>query len=163
KSAIQQGVIGQSDLHAEWRGYSGDPIVELLLRVHWHASHRVFKLTLPLDSWLEGHSDGIPRGGLHPRPHGREYPIPDFTLLHFKERRAAAIICPDVFALDALGSRLRLTLLRSPLMAHHTAPIEDFPRAMYADQGVHEFRFQFAAGAEITRPWLERRAAMLHL
>jgi alpha-mannosidase len=163
KSAVQRGLIGQSDVQAEWRVYADDPVVELLLRVHWHASHRILKLTLPLDSWLEGHSDGIPGGVLHRQSDGRESPIRGYTLLHFKERRAAAIICPDVFALDALGSRLRLTLLRSPLMAHHTAPVEGFPRAMYADQGIHEFRFQFAAGAEITLPWLERRAAMLQL
>ncbi len=162
KSAVQRVLIGQSDLQAEWRVYADDPVVELLLRVHWHASHRILKLTLPLDR-LEGHSDGIPGGILHRQPDGRESPIRDYTLLHFKDRRAAAIICPDVFALDALGSRLRLTLLRSPLMAHHTAPVEGFPRAMYADQGIHEFRFQFAAGAEITLPWLERRAAMLQL
>jgi alpha-mannosidase len=163
KSAVQRGAIGQSDLQAEWRVYADDAVVELLLRVHWHASHRVLKLTLPLDGWLEGHSDGIPGGVLHRQPDGREYPIRDYTWLHFKERRAATIICPDVFALDALRTRLRLTLLRSPLMAHHTAPVEGFPRAMYADQGIHEFRFQFAAGAEITLPWLERRAAMLQL
>jgi len=163
KSAVQQGVIGQSSLVADWRVYADDPVVELILRVNWHASHQVLKLSFPLKTSLEGHSDGIPGGVLRRRPDGREYPIRDYTWLHFAKRTAIAIICPDVFALDASRKRLRLTLLRSPLMAHHTAPVEAFPRANYADQGVHEFRFQFVAGSTISLPWLERRAAMLQL
>jgi alpha-mannosidase len=174
KSATQRGLIGRCDLLAEWRVFCDDPMVELLLRIHWHAEHSILKLTIPLDAF-ESHSDGVLGGVLRRPSDGKEYPIRDYTLLHFKDERELAIICPDVFALDASSDRLRLTLLRSPLMAHHVvfAPstpfktqdamaVEPFPRAVHTDQGLHEFRFQFVGGTRIDVPSLEQRAAMIN-
>ena len=64
------------------------------------------------------------------------------------ERDAVAVpgwgvVCPDVFACDATPERLRLTLLRSPLMAHHDPSPPSFARPVVADQGEHLFRFRF--------------------
>jgi hypothetical protein len=48
-------------------------------------------------------------------------------------------------------------------MAHHDpSPAGDFPRALAADQGSHEFRFQFAAFEGLSPDWLRARAAMMH-
>ncbi len=62
----------------------------------------------------------------------------------------------------AAGARVRITLLRSPLMAHdyrfHTVET----RGVYADHGMHEFRFRFFAGADVTGDLLDRHALMLH-
>jgi len=160
-SAIQHGAVGGADLNAEWRVHAGEPAVELLLRVHWRARRQMLKLVLPMR--LEARIDGVMDGVLPRTLDGRERPLRDFTLLRRDDGRAFGVVCPDVFALDAQADGPRLTLLRSPLMAHHDpAPADAFPRAIAADQGVHEFRFLFAAFEGLSTDWLERRAAMLH-
>jgi alpha-mannosidase len=161
KSAIQDGSIGGCDLVAEWRLYEGEPIVELLLRVHWRAIHRVLKLVLPLA--LDRRIDGVMGGALARDLDGRERPLQDFTWLERDNGRPIGVVCPDVFAFDATADGARLTLLRSPLMAHHDpAPAQGFPRATPSDQGVHLFRFQFAAFDGLAPDWLAQRAAMAH-
>jgi hypothetical protein len=77
---------------------------------------------------------------------GRELPLRDWT-----KNGESAIVCPDVFALDATPERTRLTLLRSPLVAHHDPHEGRSPRARVADQGAHEFTFRFFAGEISTR------------
>ncbi len=55
---------------------------------------------------------------------------------------------PDVFAVDGNAERLRLTLLRAPLMAHHVPHPGSPLRPVWSDQGVHRFRMRIVlAGA----------------
>ncbi|HLK25480.1 MAG TPA: glycoside hydrolase family 38 C-terminal domain-containing protein [Caulobacteraceae bacterium] len=160
-SAVQQGEIGDSRLTAEWRVYAGEPLVELLLSVHWRARHQLLKLALPLD--VEARVDGVMGEPLRRALDGCERPIQGFTWLDLGGGRMLGVVCPDVFALDADPAGVRLTLLRSPLQAHHDpAPAHGFPRAEPADQGVHHFRFQFVAFDGLDPAWLKARAeAML--
>jgi alpha-mannosidase len=160
-SALQRGSVRGADLLAEWRVYAGEPMVELMLRVHWRAARRLLKLTMPIK--LAARTDGVMGGALPRDLDRRERPIQDFTWLRLADGRALGIVCPDVFALDGDADGVRLTLLRSPLMAHHDpSPAADFPRAVCTDQGVHEFRFQFTAFDGLIPDELARRAAMLH-
>jgi len=118
----------------------------------------VLKLALP---WATAERvDGVMGGWMVRALDGRERPVQGFTRLR-GGAGALGVVCPDVFGLDADAHGARLTLLRSPLMAHHDpAPAEAFPRAMIADQGVHAFRFEFAAADGATPAWLARRASM---
>jgi len=161
RSAIQQGSIGDSELTAEWRVHAGEPVAHLRLRVHWRARHRLLKLILPLA--LASRVDGVMGGELARDLDGRERPLQDFAWFRRAAGSPLGVVCPDVFALDADPAGARLTLLRSPLMAHpDPAPADAFPRAEPADQGVHTFRFQFAAFDALTPAWLAARAAMEH-
>ena len=161
RSAIQRGSIGDADLTAEWRLYEGEPVVELLLHVGWHSVHRLLKLVLPMP--LVKRVDGVMGGSLSRDLDGRERPLQDFVWFGRDKGCPVGVVCPDVFALDAAPEGARLTLLRSPLMAHHDpAPGRAFPRAMPSDQGVHLFRFQFTAFDGLTPDWLAQRAAMMH-
>lgn len=133
----QDGVIGASRLSAEWRVHAGDTAVDLLLTVRWAETRRLLKLVLPLAGEAE-RSDGTP-GRAVVRPNdGREMPLHDAVALP-----GWGVVCPDVFACDATPERLRLTLLRSPLMAHHDPSPPAFARPVVADQGEHVFRFRF--------------------
>jgi hypothetical protein len=98
-------------------------------------------------------------------------------LLELANGLRVGAVFPDAYALDASNagekaasreggkediSRVRITLLRSPLMAHHYPFQGEGPRGVYADQGMHEFRFRFFAGPQVTGELLDRHALILH-
>ena len=137
---LQEGCLGDSRLRAEWRVHAGEPYIDLLLSVHWRERKHILKLVLPL-SGETARVDGTPGMSLSRFNDGREVPLHDFSAL-----KNIGVVCPDCFALDATNTRVRFTLLRAPLMAHHV-PSPDFrAHATIADQGVHNFRFRFHMG-----------------
>lgn len=144
-SLIQKGQIGQSRLHAEWRLFRNEKHAELLLRIAWSEERKLLKLTLPLPSSAKDRCDGIMGGSLVRRNDGRELPLRDWTQVTYG-KNSLGVVAPDVFALDADEKRLRFTLLRSPLLAHHDPHPAVHPRGIFADQGDHLFRFQFFYG-----------------
>ena len=159
---IQTGVIGHSPLRAEWRLYAGEPFVELILRVDWREEQKLLKLVCTAPEAFQHRTDGILGGHLERPLNGQELPLRDFTLLGIKDNRALGIVCPDLYAMDATAQRVRLTLLRSPLMAHNKPnPTGTSTRSQYADRGEHSFRFRFWAGTNLTPPMLDRQALMM--
>lgn len=160
-SLCREGRIGESRLQAEYRVYAGEPFVEWRLRVDWRERHRVLKLTWEWPARLNGRDDGIAGGILRREADARERPLREFTLLHLADGMRLGVVAPEVYALDASATRLRLTLLRSPLMAHHAPHDGRHPRGVYADQGPHEFRFRFFCAEGLTVPLLEAHAAMM--
>jgi alpha-mannosidase len=142
-SMIQIGAVGENSLRAEWRKFAGQAFIELRLQIHWIAKHQVLKLVLPLPGAIHQRTDGILGGQLARDNAGRELPLRDWTLFDAVDAQSLGIVCPDVYALDATPQRVRLTLLRSPFLAHHDPHPGYAPRAVVADQGVHEFRFRF--------------------
>jgi len=164
-SVIREGRIGGSRLTAEWRVYAGEPFVELLLRVLWQERYRVLKLSVDFPGAAGERLDGIPGRSLARPNDAREMPLRDWTLVQ-TAAGPLGIAAPDVFALDGTPSRLRLTLLRSPLMANSdpfTAnedrkTLEAY-RKTYSDDGVHDFRFRFFGGAAATARRLDLETA----
>jgi hypothetical protein len=74
--------------------------------------------------------------------------------------KLGAVVCPDVFSISATPAAVRLTLLRSPLMAHHDPDPGTHPRRVFSDQGTHAFVFRFYAVTP-ARSVLESAAAGL--
>lgn len=161
-SLLQTGRIGDSTLRAEWRILAGEPFVELKLTVHWREAMKLLKLVWPLAGAPAARLDGISGGSLARDNDGKERPLRDWTLVDGAGTEpAAGAVCPDVFALDGTPARLRFTLLRSPVMTHHDPNHGTGLNGVHADQGVHEFRFRFFAGAGAAAARLERDALML--
>lgn len=133
----QEGTVGSSRLSAEWRVHAGGTAVDLLLGVRWAETRRLLKLVLPLAGQTE-RLDGTPGMAVVRANDGREMPLHDAVALP-----GWGVVCPDVLACDATPARLRLTLLRAPLMAHHDPEPPVMPRPVIADQGEHLFRFRF--------------------
>jgi len=158
-SLTQVGKIGRSRLHADWRLYANTDYAELLLRVFWAEQNKVLKLTLPLPSPSKERTDGIMGGSLVRRNDGRELPLRDWTQTTCS-KGSMGVVAPDVFALDGDEKQIRLTLLRSPLMAHHDPQPPMHPRSLVADQGDHVFRFRFFYGKP-DEEQLEHHALML--
>jgi alpha-mannosidase len=145
----QEGRIGRSDLRAEWRVYATEPGGEMRLTVHRNAAHRLLKLSWPLPRPIVQRRDGIANGDLVRPANGREVPIHDRTWLQLADGTELGVVCPDCYALDATSLRLRLTLLRSPLMAHHDPCVPTHAHGTLSDQGVHTFRFRFWGGSNL--------------
>jgi alpha-mannosidase len=158
---VQRGQIGQSPLHAQWRIFAREPFAELILRVHWVEEFKVLKLTLPLPSPAVRRWDGIPAGVLERGLDQVERPIRDLMLLELENGQKLGVVCPEIYAADADAHRLRLTLLRSPLMAHHSQAPAAAPRARFSDRGEHLFRFRFRAAPDLTTEQLETHAWMM--
>jgi len=159
-SIATEGKIGQNRLRAIWRVYADEPFAELSLTVHWQDRFRLLKLVLPFRSEGAARIDGIMGDSLERANNGIEWPVRDWTLMNGADGRKLGIVCPDVYSLDATNERLRLTLLRSPLMAHHGA-IGRVPNYEFSDQGVHRFRFRFFLTPDVTCNELERHAMMI--
>ncbi len=140
-SLRQEGLLGGSGLIAEWRVYAGEAWVDLLLEVHWAERHKVLKLVVPHHGGAS-RRDAVPGMTLVRPNDGAERPLGEWTDLG-----SCAVVSPDVFALDAVAHQARLTLLRSPLIAHHDPHPGSPARPAWTDQGVHTFRFRFVLQA----------------
>jgi alpha-mannosidase len=147
-SFVRAGRIGGSRLLAEWRVYADEPVVELRLRVHWCERRRLLKLVVPLEA-ATGREDGVLGGAVERPMDGRELPLRDRSLVR-TPTGAIGVVAPDCFALDGTPERLRVTLLRSPIYAHHDPHPGNSPRSRFTDQGEHEFRFRFLVGEAAT-------------
>jgi alpha-mannosidase len=158
-SFVRHGLIGKSALTADYRVYADEALVELRLRVHWAERHKILKLIWPL-GYIAKRSDGIMGGELERSCDGKERPVRDRTLLETTAGMRLGVVCPDVFALDCTDKRLRLTVLRSALLAHHDPHPGNAPRFTVSDQGEHDFRFQFHCGTALTGALLDRHAFM---
>ncbi|HEX5324025.1 MAG TPA: glycoside hydrolase family 38 C-terminal domain-containing protein [Capsulimonadaceae bacterium] len=159
-SSLQIASLGGSLLRAEWRVYAGTPWVHLRLQVDWRESHSVLKLVLPLPERSMDRTDGV-LGSWLARPNdGKESPIRDWTIAHAGRARVG-VVCPDVYALDATPERIRFTLLRSPLLAHHDPYPADPRHGQFSDRGTHEFRFSFYAGDHLSLAEVENLSSSI--
>ncbi|HQL08552.1 MAG TPA: glycoside hydrolase family 38 C-terminal domain-containing protein [Lentisphaeria bacterium] len=139
----QAGRIGNSDVIRTFRLHHDSDAMEMTIRVSWQEKRRVLKLVLPIAGNGDNRLDAI-CGGASKRPlDGREYPIQGWTAVPITPQQRLTVICPDVFALDATPQRLRFTLLRSPLMAHHAPHPGGTLDGVSSDRGEHHFRFRF--------------------
>ncbi len=162
-SIVWDGHIGQRTLlRLQGMLYAGDPFVHLQLEVDWRERHRVLKMVVKAPFSIRRRMDGIPGGRLARKLDGVERPVRDFLLLEGTPG-ALGVVAPGVFAADATADRLRLTLLRSPLMAHHVPCQPDArPDAPVADRGTHCFGMQIVVGTTVPSSDLEDRAMAMH-
>ena len=159
---LTDGKIGSSRLRLRWRVCKDDPFIELRLMVVFAGRHKMLKLVLPLPSPAKHRDDGIMTGHLRRENDGIERPIHDWTRIILNNGKQLAVVAPDCFALDCTPKLLRLSLIRSPRMAHHIPYKPSETRGIYADQGRHEFRFFFRLAESIETGDLYRRALMAH-
>jgi alpha-mannosidase len=161
REIAQRGRIGNSDLLRRFRIYSDTGAVELLLRVDWQEHNKVLKLVMPVEAGGDRRTDGIPGAHIDRAQDGAERPVRDWTMVPLDAEEKLAIVSPDVFALDGTKDRLRLTLLRSPQMAHHDPYPGGRLDGRYSDRGEHDFHFWFMAGADVTPEKLDQLATMM--
>ncbi len=149
--------------------YAGRGVAEVSLEVDWHESHKVLKLAVPLALDEPATLAGAPYGSVTRPCSGHEEPM-----VHWVDLTDAAagwgLACTAEGAggYDALGSTLRLTVLRSPRVADHGRGWGADDRAGYpiTDQGRHRLRYGLvphagpAAAAQLPRRAVEHRTVL---
>jgi len=160
-SQIVDGKIGSSPITAEWRRYAGASFHELRLRIMWQESFRILRLTWELGEKIVQRSDGIPGGALVRASDGAERPVRDLSLLELASGRRMGVVMPDSYSLSATDTQLRLTLLRSSLMAQGGSIDMKRERKIFSDQGPRNFIFRFYPRGDVSLEQLESDAYAL--
>jgi alpha-mannosidase len=123
----------------------GEGRLDLKTRVIWNEHHRLLKLRI--GSAFEGGTfvSEIPYGAIERAADGTEWPLQRWAKL-CSGGAALAVLNDGIYSGSAEGGSLDLTLLRSPVYAHHE---NQHPRPdiyhRYVDQGEREFFIRLKA------------------
>ena len=159
------GRIGRSPVCAEWRRYAGADFWELRLRVGWREHQRLLRLTWKPGRPIAGRNDGIPGGGLDRPNSPLEMPVRDRSLLRLAGGTTGGAVFPEVYSLSGDREALRLTLLRSCVLAHSLPrilpPESKLPQVNWSDQGDHVFTMRFFPPGRVTAAQLDTHARVM--
>ncbi|MDR1566547.1 MAG: hypothetical protein LBS48_04590, partial [Treponema sp.] len=148
--------------------------LDLKLRVIWNEHHRLLKFCAGSAFDCRTFTSEIPYGAVERAADGTEWPLQRWAKLS-SGTAALAVLNDGIYSCSAEKGSLDLTLLRSPVYAHHE---EQHPRPdmyhRYMDQGEHEFHlrlfgcsngngFQSMGNDEITRRALELNQRPLYV
>jgi alpha-mannosidase len=121
------------------------PWIEIRVGVDWRERLKMLKLAFPVNVTEAEATFEIPYGAIVRSTDGREVPGQswfDLTGLTDRGVYGLSILNEGKYSFDIMGTEMRMTVLRSPVYAHHT------PRQLEAgqdyhtmDQGWHEFRY----------------------
>ncbi len=122
--------------------------VKVHTTVDWHEKHKMLKLQFPMNMNYLRASYEIPYGVAQREPDGEEYPMQTWldiegaapgldTMLN-----GLTFFNDGKFAADVNGKLVELTILRSPVYAHHDPyPLSDRAEYEYVDQGIQKFTY----------------------
>jgi alpha-mannosidase len=129
--------------------YRNLDFVDVRVKLDWREKHRMLKLSFPvnLDSSIVTYE--IPYGTIARIANGKEEPgqrwVDVSGILYTPRKKidfGLTLINDSKYGFDAYGSELRMSILRSPVFAHHDPhklkPGIDY---QYIDQGIHTFRY----------------------
>ncbi len=120
--------------------------IDVHVTVDWHEQHKLLKLRFPVAVHGYKVTHEIPYGHIERFPNGEEYPIQRWVDISGFARTGApyslSILNDGKPSLDVLKNDIGMTVLRSPVYAHHD-PIQLDPdgRYTYMDQGVQTFTY----------------------
>lgn len=147
------GEYGRSRLTQEFTLYAGLDRIEVHVTVDWHEEFKLLKLNFPLNLYYSTATYEIPYGFIQRPATGEEEPGQSWVDLsgaarHVgKTRRDPAVLGMSLlndgkYSFDMTEHEINLTVLRSPIYAHHV-PYEPEPSRHYTfmDQGVQRFTY----------------------
>ena len=160
---------GRTTVAQEVSLYEGETSVEVRLDVDWHEAHRVLKLVVPLALETPTSVAGAAYGSVERPCSGHEEPMVHWVdLADASAGWGLACAIEGAGGYDALGSTLRVTVLRSPRVADHGLGWGEEDRAGYpfTDQGRHRRRYRLvphlgpARAAQLPQRAAEHRIAL---
>jgi alpha-mannosidase len=177
--AIEQGPVrstvrvtsrfGDSLLVQEFSLYAGRPLVQVTATVDWREQHRALKLRFPINVHFHRATAEAPYGSIERFANGEEEPGQSWVDLSGTsrvngERYGVSIINDGKHSYDVQIRDVGLTVLRSPIYAHHDPAVpQPERRYSYIDQGAQRFRYAiFPHGGGWEESELVRLAAELN-
>ncbi len=156
---------GKSVITQDFCVYRELEYVPVRVKVDWHEKRKMLKLSFPLQLNYLRASYGIPYGVSFREPNGQEFPFTGF--MDFEGTNPGmetavtglSVLCDTRTACSTMNQEARLTVLRSPIFAHHV-PYEPDDRLSYTymDQGESEFTYALYPHSG---SWEQSRAAQL--
>ncbi|HOU13498.1 MAG TPA: glycoside hydrolase family 38 C-terminal domain-containing protein [Anaerolineae bacterium] len=137
---------GQSRLAQDFTLYRELPRVDVHVTVDWHEQFKVLKLRFPVNVSAAQATHAIPYGHIARPATGDEEPIQDWVdvsgAAQNDARYGLSLLNDGKYSVDVAGSNIGLTVLRSPIYAHHI-PAEPHPERDYEfiDQGEQRFTY----------------------
>jgi len=160
--------FGDSRISQDFALHADLPWLTVEVAVDWHERFTMLKLRFPTDLVEPTATYEIPYGHITRSTDGAEDPGQSWVDLsgrHADGGTAGLALVNDAkYGYDMLGSEIGLTVLRSPIYAHHEpyAPDPDGPYP-FQDQGRQRFRYSLLAhGGDWRDAAVPRRAAELN-
>jgi len=167
KRVICKGNYNRSKINLVLSIYNDLPIIDIKIVVDWHEQHKLLKLIIPFNVISPKITVEIPYGSIVRNEEYVERPMQrwiDVTGTINEMKIGATIINDGIYSYDFRNNNLRLTLLRSPLYAHHIPyKLGKHREEEYTDQGLHYYRFIiFIHEGELDKKRAVRMASILN-
>lgn len=138
---------GGSRLIQEFSLVAGARHVDVRVTVDWHEQRKMLKLEFPVAVSEPQPTYEIPFGVIRRPANGEEEPAQHWVDVTGTaaggETVGLAVATDSKYSYDVTGSTLRLTVLRSPVYAHHDPKqLEEGKDYHFIDQGRQEFRYR---------------------
>lgn len=151
---------GSSSLIQEYSLYAGMPYLDVKTVVDWHEQHKALKLEFPVNVHEPKVTYEVQYGTIERPANGEEEPglhwfdVSEGNADH--PIRGLSILNDAKYSYDVDGNRMHLTVLRSPIFAHHDPVVPD-PDGYYhyIDQGLQAFEYRLLPHSG---DWKEARA-----
>jgi alpha-mannosidase len=138
---------GASILVQEFTLYRGLERIDVNVEVDWHEKQKMLKLRFPVNVEAAQVVNEIPYGHIQRKANGDEEPMQSWidvvgVSLQDGKPSGLSLINDCKYSFDARGADLGLTVLRSPIYAHHE-PAKPQPEEFYSyiDQGIQRFTY----------------------
>lgn len=149
KSVIRtQSEYGSSRLIQDFTMYPDLPWIDVAVTVDWREQFKMLKLEFPINVFFSTITYEIPYGFIHRPGNGEEEPGGAWIDLTGVGRNqghlvGVSIINDGKYSYSATEKEMNLTVLRSPIYAHHD-PYEPQPDRFYTfiDQGIQHFSYR---------------------
>ncbi len=134
-----------SKLDQDFIVYKDLPWVEVRVKVDWHEQLQLLKMAFPVKVQNPVATYEIPYGVIERPADGREVPGQrwfDVTGEMDGDLFGLSIINDCKYSFDVLASEMRMTVLRSPVYAHHTPQkLNESKEYEFMDQGRQDFTY----------------------
>jgi alpha-mannosidase len=142
--------FGNSRIVLHTVAYSGWPVLEFRLRIHWQEERKRLKLVFPTGFQAPNVLCEVPGGAICRPADGQEHSHRRWLLVEgpvHGRPTALAVVHDGFHGYDFQDGEIRLSVLRSAAYCHEQGfKIDDRPARKFMDQGVHEVRLLVTAG-----------------
>ncbi len=147
--------FGSSTLLQDFILYRDIPRITVRAVVDWHEKLSLLKISFPVNVQKPAATYEIPYGHIQRPCNGEEEPGQNWVDVSGEASAGGkptsyglSVLNDCTYSFDVRGGDLRLTILRSPVYAHHTPTVlEENGDYVYMDQGRHVFSYELVPHA----------------